>query len=73
MNETGTLYKSDTGSRTFIMVLNERQLRIIPSKILQIKPYQLDKYVCEITEHGYCLLQEHERNSIRKTDMDMKL
>lgn len=71
MNEAEILHKSDTGSRTFIMVLNERQLGIIPSEILQIKPHQLDKHVCEITEHGYCLLLEHERNPMRKTDMKL--
>jgi hypothetical protein len=62
MNETGILHKSETVGRTFIMVLNERQIEFIASEILQIRPHQLDKHVCEITEHGYWLLQEKERN-----------
>lgn len=66
MNETGILHKSETVSRTFIMVLNERQIGFIPSEILQIRPHQLDKYVCEFTEHGYWLLQEKERNPMGK-------
>jgi len=72
MNETGILHKSETVSRTFIMVLNERQIGFIASEILQIRPHQLvDKYVCEITEHGYWLLQEKERNPMGKTDMKL--
>jgi hypothetical protein len=71
MNKLEILQKSDTGSRTFIMILDERQIETIANEILQIGETNFNKYVCEITEHGYWLLQEKKRGPIGK--MDMKL
>lgn len=71
MNKLEILQKSDTVSRTFIMILDERQIETIADEILQIGETSFNKYVCEITEHGYWLLQEKKRGPIGK--MDMKL
>ena len=71
MNKLEILQKSDTASRTFIMILDERQIETIADEILQIRETSFNKYVCEITEHGYWLLQEKKRGPIGK--MDMKL
>ena len=71
MDKLEILQKSDTASRTFIMILDERQIETIASEILQIGETKFNKYICEITEHGFCLLQEKKRNPIGK--MDMKL
>lgn len=71
MNKLEILQKSDTASRTFIMILDERQIETIADEILQIGETSFNKYVCEITEHGYWILQEKKRGPIGK--MDMKL
>ncbi len=71
MNKLEILQKSDTASRTFIMILDERQIETIADEILQIGETSFNKYVCEITEPGYWILQEKKRGPIGK--MDMKL
>lgn len=71
MNKLEILQKSDTASRTFIMILDERQIETIADEILQIGETSFNKYVCEITEHGYWILQGKKRGPIGK--MDMKL
>lgn len=62
MNKLEILQKSDTASRTFIMILDERQIETIADEILQIGETSFNKYVCEITEHGYWILQEKRSN-----------
>nr|DAV51655.1 MAG TPA: hypothetical protein [Caudoviricetes sp.] len=54
-----------------MMILDERQIETIADEILQIGETSFNKYICEITEHGYWLLQEKKRGPIGK--MDMKL
>lgn len=71
MGKLEILHKSETSGRTFIMILDERQIETIAGEILQIGENRFNKYICEITEHGFCLLQEKKRNPIGK--MDMKL
>ena len=71
MGKLEIIHKSETASRTFIMILDERQIETIADEILQIGETGFNKYVCEITEHGYWLLQEKKRGPIGK--MDMKL
>ena len=71
MNKLEILQKSATASRTFIMILDERQIETIADEILQIRETNFNKYVCEITEHGYWLLQEKKRGPIGKIDMKL--
>ena len=71
MGKLEILHKSETSGRTFIMILDERQIETIADEILQIGETSFNKYICEITEHGYRLLQEKKRGPIGK--MDMKL
>lgn len=71
MGKLEILHKSETASRTFIMILDACQIETIANEILQIGETTINKYICEITEHGYWLLQEKKRDSIGK--MDMKL
>lgn len=71
MDKLEILQKSDTASRTFIMILDERQIETIAGEILQIGENGFNKYICEITEHGFCLLQEKKRNPIGKNDMKL--
>lgn len=71
MGKLEILHKSETANRTFIMILDERQIETIADKILQIGETSFNKYVCEITEHGYWLLQEKKRGSIGKNDMKL--
>lgn len=71
MNKLEILQKSDTASKTFIMVLDACQIETIASEILQIGETTINKYICEITEHGYCLLQEKKRGPISKNDMKL--
>lgn len=71
MNKMEVLRKSHTASRTFIMILDERQIETIADEILQIGETSFNKYVCEITEHGYRLLQEKRRSPIGKSDMKL--
>lgn len=62
MDKLEILQKSDTASRTFIMILDERQIETIAGEILQIGENRFNKYICEITEQGFCLLQEKKSN-----------
>lgn len=71
MNKLAILQKSDTASRTFIMVLDACQIETIASEILQIGETTINKYICEITEHGYWLLQEKKSGPIGKIDMKL--
>ena len=71
MGKLEILHKSETSGRTFIMILDECQIETIANEILQIGETIFNKYICEITEHGYWLLQEKKRGPIGK--MDMKL
>ena len=71
MGKLEILHKSETANRTFIMILDACQIETIANEILQIGETTINKYICEVTEHGYWLLQEKKRDSIGK--MDMKL
>ena len=53
------------------MVLDACQIETIASEILQIGETTINKYICEITEHGYWLLQEKKRGPIGKIDMKL--
>ena len=44
MNKLEILQKSDTASRTFIMILDERQIETIADEILQIGETSFNKY-----------------------------
>lgn len=71
MGKLEILHKSETASRTFIMILDACQIETIADEILQIGETSFNKYVCEITEHGYWLLQEKRRGPIGKNDMKL--
>ena len=71
MNKLGILQKSEIASRTFIVVLDTCQIETVASEILQIGETTINKYICEITEHGYWLLQEKKRGPIGKNDMKL--
>ena len=71
MDKLEILRKSETSGRTFIMIVDDVHIETIAGEILQIEETKYNKYICEITEHGFCLLQEKKRNPIGK--MDMKL
>lgn len=66
MGKLEILQKSDTASETFIMILDACQIETIANEILQIGETTINKYICEITEHGYWLLQEKKRNQSEK-------
>ena len=71
MGKLEILHKSETASRTFIMILDACQIETIANEILQIGETTINKYICEITEHGYWLLQEKKRDSKGKIDMKL--